>query len=51
MKQEFLNDFLFILIIKIGAQDIQNDKITASLILNETMEIAEEKKDVLEKVK
>ena len=51
LKQDFLQDFLFILVIKIGAQDIQNDKITAQLILNETMEVKTEKRDVLEKVK
>ena len=51
LKQDFLQDFLFTLVIKIGAQDIQNDIITAQLILNETMEVNPEKKDVLEKVK
>ena len=51
LKHDFLQDFLFILVIKIGAQDIQNDKITAQLILNETLEIKTEKRDVLEKAK
>jgi hypothetical protein len=50
-KIDFLHDFLVTFIIKIGAQDIQNEKITAALILNDSFEIIEEKKDILEKVK
>jgi hypothetical protein len=47
----YLNDFLMTLVIKVGAQDIQNNKVTASLILNETMLLMEDKKDPLDKVK
>ena len=39
------------LAIKVGARDIQNDKLTAFMILNETMEVSEDAINPLEKVK
>ena len=51
---DLLNDFLVTLQIKIGAQDINNEKtkVSAHLILNDTLEISEIKpSDPLQKVR
>ena len=46
-----MDDFLLIILIKIGAQDIQNDKVSAKLVLNSTFQVSEDKRDPMEKVK
>lgn len=37
--EAFANDFHMIVQIKVGANDINNDKVTAALILNKTMAV------------